>query len=114
MHYASTTIEVMDVEQMDDLFRHLWDEMNEALVAGDKETALGYLNTAAQTKYDPVFEVLLPDMPEIVDSYSPLMRVSISSNIGEFAVNRTIDGELKIFFIYYLKGNDGVWRLTSM
>jgi hypothetical protein len=113
-HEASTTVEVMETAQMDELFKSLWDEMNEALVAGDKEAALAYLNTAAQAKYDPVFEVLLPHMPEIVDSYSPLMRVSISSNIGEFAVNRTIDGELKIFFIYYLKGNDGVWRLNSM
>jgi len=63
------------------------------------DTALSYLNTGAKAKYGPVFEVLLPNMPEIVASYSPLMQVSLSDNIGEFAVNRTIDGELKIFLL---------------
>jgi hypothetical protein len=114
VYRANTTVEVVSAEQMDNLFRHLWDEMNEALVAEEIDTALRYLNTAAQAKYAPVFEVLLPHMPEIVASYSPLKRVSISENMGEYAVTRTINGEMKIFFIYYLRGADGVWRLDSM
>jgi len=114
IHSATTAIEVVDLEQKENLLRSLWDEMNAALVAGDKDIAMSYLNVNAQIKYDPVFEVLLPHMAEIVASYSPLMQVSLSDNIGEFAVNRTIDGELKIFFVYYLKGSDGVWRLDSM
>ncbi|MFK5970154.1 MAG: hypothetical protein QM487_08575 [Candidatus Marithrix sp.] len=113
-HSATTAIEVMDIDKTDTLLRSLWDEMNAALVAGDKDIAISYLNTGAKAKYGPVFEVLLPHMAEIVASYSPLIRVSLSSNIGEFAVNRTIDGELKVFFVYYLKGADGVWRLDSM
>jgi len=99
IHSATTAIEVKDFDKTDDLLRSLWDDMNAALVAGDKDTALSYLNTGAKAKYDPVFEVLLPNMPEIVASYSPLMQVSLSDNIGEFAVNRTIDGELKIFLL---------------
>ena len=114
IYSATTAIEVVDLEQKENLLRSLWDDMNAALVAGDKDIALSYLNANAQIKYGPVFEVLLPHMAEIVASYSPLIRISLSGNIGEFAVNRTIDGELKIFFVYYLKGADGVWRLDSM
>ena len=52
--------------------------------------------------------------PAIVDSYSALQRVSITSNMGEYAVNRVIDGVDEVFFIYLLRDPDGVWRLDSM
>ena len=88
--------------------------MNSALIAGDKARALSYLNVQAKTKYGPVFDALIPQMSNIVTSYSPLQRVDISENIGEYAVNRTIDGVDRIFFIYFLLDADGVWRLDSM
>jgi len=96
------------------IIRSLWDKMNAALVAGNIQKALGYLTDGAQHKYEPVFEALLPHLSEVVASYSPLMLVSLSDEIGEFAVNRTVDGQLKLFLVYYLKGKDGTWRLESM
>jgi hypothetical protein len=67
-----------------------------------------------QAKYGPVFEALLPNMPDIVASYSPLQRVSLAPEIGEYAVSRTIDGRNRIFLIYFLRGSDGVWRIDAM
>jgi hypothetical protein len=58
--------------------------------------------------------MLLADLPTIVASYSPLQRVSLSPDIGEYAVNRTIDGEDRIFLVYFLRGVDGVWRIDVM
>ena len=104
-------VQVQDVESH---LRSLWEQMNDALVAGDREKAASFLTNSARGKYEPVFEALLPHMPEIVASYSPLVTVSISEHIGEFAVNRTIDGQLKVFLVYYLKGIDGTWRLDMM
>jgi hypothetical protein len=99
---------------MDAMFTTMWNGMNSALVAGDKEMALGYLTPSAQEKYGPVFEVLLPYMPEIVASYSSLQRVSLSSSVGEYAITRTIDGRNRVFLIYFIKEFDGVWRLAAM
>ncbi len=93
---------------------NLWDEMNATLVAGDVQTAISYLTVSAQRKYQPVFEALLPHMSEIVGSYSPLGKVFIIEDMAEFVVYREIKGELKMFFVYYLKGEDGVWRLSAM
>ncbi len=98
----------------DVVIRNLWDEMNAALVAGDVQTAISYLTVSAQRKYQPVFEALLPHMSEIVGSYSPLGKVFIIEDMAEFVVYREIKGELKMFFVYYLKGEDGVWRLSAM
>jgi hypothetical protein len=61
-----------------------------------------------------VFDVLLSDMPAIIASYSPMQLVSMSSGLAEYAINRTINGEDRIFLIYFLKGPDDVWRIDAM
>jgi len=53
-------------------------------------------------------------MPEIIASYSPLQRVSVQADIGEYAINRTINGQNRLFLVYFLKDADGVWRLDAM
>lgn len=114
IHTAEAAVGVQDVAAMDALFQSLWNGMNAALLAGDKATALTFLTAGAQAKYGPVFDVLLSQMPQIIASYSSLQQVSISSDIGEYAINRTINGENWIFLIYFLKDADGVWRLDAM
>ncbi|CAH1194081.1 40-residue YVTN family beta-propeller repeat-containing protein [Candidatus Nitrotoga sp. BS] len=113
-HSQALAITVWDPAQMDSFFNAVWTGMNNALIAGDKTKALTYLNSSAQAKYGPVFDALLPDMPEIIASYSPLQRLQIYPDIGEYAVNRVIHGVNRIFLIYFLLDNDGVWRIDSM
>jgi hypothetical protein len=113
-HDLTAPVLVQDVESMDRLFEGLWAQMNSALLAGDLDSALRPLNASARRNYSPVFEALLPHMPEIVRSYSDLRRASLSASIGEYAVNRMIGGRNKLFLIYFLKGADGVWRIDAM
>jgi hypothetical protein len=98
----------------DDVFTSLWNSMNDALVKQDVSAALGHLNLRAQEQYASIFQELLPDMPAIVASYSQPQRVSVQSDLMEYAVNRTIGGVDRIFFVYLLRDGDGVWRLDSM
>lgn len=98
----------------DDLFTNLWNSMNTALVQQNVSGALSCLNVAAQQRYAPVFNELLSYMPAIVASYSAPQRVSVTSDMLEYAVNRIIDGVDSVFFIYALLDGDGVWRLDSM
>lgn len=107
-------VSVQDGVQMDQLFTTLLGGMNTALISGDVTKAGSFLNTAAKQKYLPVFQTLLAQMPQIIASYSPLRRVSITGEIGEYAINRTIGGRNKLFLIYFLKDSDGVWRLDAM
>ena len=113
-HSQAVAITVWDPAQMDSFFNAVWTGMNNALIAGDKAKALTYLNASAQAKYGPAFDALLPSMPLIIASYSPLQRLQIYPNIGEYAVNRTIHGMNRIYLIYFLLDNDGVWRIDSM
>jgi hypothetical protein len=114
VHVRTLYVVVNDPAQMDAFFRGIWNGMNQALIRGDATTALSYLNAGAQQKYQPVFQRLLPQMPAIIASYSPLERTSITEDIGEYGVVRPYNGGNHLYLIYFLKGADGVWRLDSM
>ncbi len=95
-------------------FVSVWSGMNAALLAGDKATALSFLTFGAQAKYGPVFDALLPHMVEIVASYSSLLRMSVSAEVGEYIIIRVINGKSHLFYIYFLKDENGVWKIDAM
>ena len=99
---------------MDTLFTNLWNGMNEALMRGDVSGAAQYLNEGAKRKYLPVFKALEPQFPQIVASYSPLRRVSVSEDISEYAIVRNFNGQNRLYLIYFLRDVDGVWRVDGM
>jgi hypothetical protein len=110
----TVVIVVQDAQQMDQLLTGLWGGMNDALKRGDLSAAIQYLNESAKRKYKPVFQALLPHMPEIIASYSAPIRASISESIAEYAVERPYGNGRRVYLVYFLKGADGVWRLDAM
>lgn len=113
-HSLKLAVAVMDTQKIDELFATIWDGMNNALRSGDIPMAVKHLNESAKRKYQPVFEVLKPDMIQIINSYSSLRRASISEDVGEYAVVRSLNGQNHLYLIYFLKDADGVWRLDGM
>jgi hypothetical protein len=111
---SAIPIVLIDAAVLDENLRAVWNGMTAALAAGDKAAAMRYLDASAQQKYGPVFEALLPNMPQIVGSFSAPQSMTVADGIGEYAVNRTINGENRIFLIYFGRNGDGVWRLGSM
>jgi hypothetical protein len=106
-------VESIDAAALDQQLRAIWSGMNDALLAGDRDRALTYLSDSAREKYAPVFDRLLPHMPAIIASYSPLQSVTLSPEIGEYAINRTLDGVNRVFLIYFARDR-GAWRLDAM
>lgn len=114
IHRASTLVHVISGSSMDTLFGEIWNGVNSALSSGNAALASAFLTTSAKEQYGPAFAALLPHMNEIIASYSPLKRVSLNPDIGEYAINRVIDGRNKVFLIYFIRGGDGIWRLAAM
>jgi hypothetical protein len=114
VHTQSIPIVLMSQTALDQTLRAVWDGMKTALGAGDKARAMQNLDASAQQRYGPAFDVLLPGMPQIVGSFAEPQSVTLSTGMGEYAINRTINGENRIFFIYFGRNSDGVWRLGSM
>jgi len=114
VYTQSIPIVLTNPTALDQMLRAVWNGMKTALTAGDKARAMQYLDASAQQRYGPVFDILLPSMPQIAATFSDPQSVSLSDGIGEYAINRTINGENRIFFIYFGRNGDGVWRLGSM
>lgn len=114
VHTAGIAVDIHSTAERDALFLAVWNGMNDALVRGDMEQALGQLNSRARRQYTPVLQGLLPEMPAIVGSYSPPLPVSATADVLEYAVHRLVDGEDRIFLVYLLRDADGVWRLDRM
>jgi hypothetical protein len=111
---AEVAVEIDDAQQLDALFAETWTGMNDALLANDVDAAGMYLTGPARLKYRRVFEDLAVDMPDIIASYSAPRRVALMQNVLEYAINRTIAGENRIFLIYMVKDGTGVWLIDSM
>ncbi len=111
---AEVGIVVHDVVAMDALFKGTWNSMNTALLAGNKAAALSFLTHRAREKYDRVFTPLLPDMAAVVATFTSFRGVSVAERYAEYALNRTLNGENRLFLLYFVKDGDGVWRLEAM
>jgi hypothetical protein len=114
VHTAQLAIEINSLDERDTLFLTAWNELNDALLRGNLNEALAHFNARARPQYARVLQGLLPDMPAIVASYASPQRVSVATDVLEYAVQRVIDGEEHVFLVYLLRDADGVWRLDRM
>ena len=114
IHTFSVVLNIEDRNQIDQLLRTVWSSFIQALAAQDKAVAMNSITATSRVTYGPIYDALAPEMPAIVGSFSSLQSSMLSSTVGEYAVNRTIDGVNRIFFIYFLRDVDGVWRIDSM
>jgi PKD repeat protein len=108
------TIVVQDLAQVDQMLQATWTGFMGALASGNASQASQYFNAAAQPRYQPALQALAANLPQIALGFSPLQPMSLSANVGEYAINRTIDSVDGLFLIYFTHDADGVWRLDSM
>jgi len=113
-YQQTVLITVQDTARIDQMLQTAWWGFTTALAAQDRTQALQYFNEQAQQKFQPVFQTLATDLPQIVASFSSPQLVSVTNEIGEYAINRTIGGVDRIFLIYFMRDADGVWRIDDM
>ena len=114
VHTSVTPIVLLSESALDQTIRAVWNGFKAALAAGDKAQAMQYMGPLARDRYSGPFDTLASLLPQIVASFSELQLVTLSSELGEYAINRVINGEDRIFFIHFGQDGDGVWRLQSM
>ncbi|HEX6088359.1 MAG TPA: Ig-like domain-containing protein [Thermoanaerobaculia bacterium] len=111
---ARVVIDSRDQAQTDQMLRSIWSGLNTALAAGNKEVAMRHLTGAAQERYGPLFDALMPHMPGIVASYSPMEQVSLSNDLATYAVSRLDGSTRRLYLIQFLRDAGGVWRIDGM
>lgn len=103
-----------DPSATDQMLEMTWAQFAGSLRGADKGAAMQALSPTAQAKYGPVFDALLPDLPAIVPTWSAPTAGKLADAFAEFGINRTIGGVKRIFLIYFMLDEDGVWRLEAM
>ncbi|MGD8524929.1 MAG: hypothetical protein PVJ63_01675, partial [Thioalkalispiraceae bacterium] len=65
IYTGSSVLLVLNLESMEAMYKSIWNGMNDALVSGDLNVALNYMDEFGEEKYAPALEILLPHMDEI-------------------------------------------------
>ena len=113
-HYQSLNLIVQDGEAINSVIQAGWANITAGLGSGNSIQALAELTPNAQEKYGPVFEALQGNLPAILSTFSGLQVVDINTDYAEYAINRTVDGINRIFLIYFVKDQNGNWKLDAM
>lgn len=110
----SYVIKVEDVNSLRVTFETTYSYFTRSLVCGDVDLALSFMTTYSRNQYRPVLQELRPFFPITIGNWSPLQPSKITEEYAEFAVNKTVNGINRLFFIYFIRDSDGIWRIDSM
>lgn len=114
VYTLSLNIVVQDPQQQTDQLKILWGNMRTALINGNKANAMQTLSVQARNTYGGVFDALMPNMATVFGELSEIEPVSNNIDIASHGIIRVENGVNKMYFINFIKGNDGVWRIDSM
>jgi hypothetical protein len=113
-HTVTQLVNVLAQDRFINQLENLWAQMNNALSGGNLGLALEHIDTTHTDMYENLFRYLLPEMPEVIESYSPLYVNHLASDHASFHVVSTIDGENYVFMICFNRDVFGVWRVYNM
>lgn len=110
----SFTIIVQDGAAINTEIQACWQNITSGFNTKNVQQVLDEMTPNAQNTYGPVFEALANDLPAIASSFSELQIIDINPEYAEYAINRIIDGENRLFLIYFVRDENGNWKLDAM
>lgn len=113
-HTQTVTLVVQDPSAEDSLLRNLYGGMLNKLKAGDITGALTAVTGGVHDKHAAVFNALQPNISTIVDQLGTLQEGRFTTELAEYLVVRNTANGSQGFLIYFLLGEDGVWRIDGM
>ncbi len=113
-HTLEYAVVLFDVRETDTMLRTVYSDMLASLKAQDVDAALKAVTGGAYEKYKSVFTTLHADLPQVVDQLGELQGGIIGEGMAEYAVVREVNGKKMAFLFYFLRSEDGVWRIDGM
>ena len=91
--YTQTVaIMVLDKPAVDGVLKSVWLDFTTALTTGDADLPATFLSSAAQVRYQPVFEQLAGVMSAVVASMEPPQAGLLDVEVAEYVVRRVQNG----------------------
>jgi hypothetical protein len=111
---AVQVVRVRTLAEMDAMLRAIYARMIARLSARDVGGALASVTGGAQAKYQAIFTDVAPRFPGILDAVGELQGGTIHDGYAEYVLVRATSSGRRGFFIYFLRGEDGLWRIDGM
>jgi hypothetical protein len=114
--YTTTKqVHIVDPADKYNLVKGVFTEMLGRLSAGNTTGASTALTSTAGDKYMPVFDALGSALPTIASQLGTIQRATFTNGAAEIMLVRPgAGGQSTAFFIYLIKGQDGIWRIDGM
>jgi len=107
-------IRVYSKNEIDEIVALSYDGMIDSLAGLNTQLSLNYVSLSSRERYRPVFETLAINFPDIISGWSSLQQSKITSEYAEYGINTSVNGIDRLFLIYFIPDDDGVWRMDSM
>lgn len=88
--------------------------MLDHLRARNIDAALDAISGGMREKYRAVFTALESNLPDVVGQLGTLKEGAISEEMAEYVLVRGEGEQAQAFLIYFLRSEDGVWRIDGM
>ncbi len=94
--------------------RSIYTSMLDRLRAGNLKGALSAFTGSAYAKYDAIFSQLQPILPTVIDQLGTIREISFAMDIAEISlVRQSAEGD-RLFPVYLIRSEDGIWRIDGM
>ena len=110
-------VNVVDRNQMDAVFKPIWNGMKNALKSGDAAGALNYILPASRQKYSNTFIALQANISEIANGMQDIELAYVSDTVARYRIRRDhlVFGQYRTitYYIYYRKDQNGQWMIDE-
>lgn len=114
VHTLTQVIVANGVQDVDNMLRQVYSGMLTRLRVGDIDSAMTAVSGGVQEKYRAVFTALKPNLPTIVGQLGTVQEGVIGNGMAEYVIVRNTPTGPKAFPIYFILGEDGIWRIDGM
>ncbi len=114
VHQSNHYVAAGTVTDMDAMLRGIYNGMLARLRIGAIDGALNVLNGDVRAKYRNVFESLGQSLATVVDQLGTIVDGTIYPEFAQYIIVQDNNGEQRAYFLEFLRGEDGVWRIAGM
>jgi len=109
----SVIVNVLDRDEMDAIFKPIWNGMKEKLAAGDGLAASDYFHPAVKAIYAQQFNETSATLPLLAEKMGAFSLVKVRDYMAEYDLRSTKDGVEYSFQVLFMRDGNGNWGIFS-
>jgi hypothetical protein len=109
---ASVTVKMLDAH-----LRAIWNGMKNAMINGNITQAASFFDDETKTNYLEIFNTIPNQLPQLAADMRDIESVYFEENGAQFRIKRIeilAGNDYDVtYYIYFARGEDGVWRILK-